>query len=165
MSTIDETIQANQQYAARFTLGGLASPPARRLAVVTCMDARLEIDRALGLKPGDAHVIRNAGGIVTNDALRSLIVSHNLLGTREFMVINHTDCGMMTFEDEEFRQRLEEQTGAAAQTPTMFHSFGDLERNAREQVAKIKAHPWLAADSVARGFIYDVRTGLLREVF
>ena len=126
------------------------------------MDARLPVERLLGLKPGDAHIIRNAGGIVTDDAIRSLLISHYLLGTQEFLIINHTDCGMMTFTDEELSARLQRLTGKKIAIP--FHAFRDLEDNVRRQVQKVKAHPWMPEDVPVRGFVYDVRTGLLQEV-
>jgi carbonic anhydrase len=136
--------------------------PAPRLAVVTCMDSRVPVEELLGLGPGEAHIIRNAGGIVTEDSIRSLLVSHYLLGTREFLIINHTDCGMMTFTDEGLTTRLERVTGKKAAIP--FHAFRDLDANVRRQVETVKAHPWMPADVPVRGFIYDVRTGQLREV-
>jgi len=114
MSVIDEALKANQEYAAAFRLGGLAMPPARKLAVVACMDARLTVEQFLGLKTGDAHIIRNAGGIATEDAIRSLLISHYLLGTQEFMIVNHTDCGMLTFKDEDLLSRLENHSAATA---------------------------------------------------
>jgi carbonic anhydrase len=163
MSVTDEVLSANKDYAAKFDLGGLAMPPARKLAILACMDARLSVERLLGLKIGDAHIIRNAGGIATEDALRSLIISHHLLGTQEFIVINHTDCGMLTFNDNQLLDKLEEQTGASAVIPAHFHSFPDLERNVRRQVARIKHHPFVPNVPV-RGFIYDVKTGKLAEV-
>ncbi len=164
MSTIDEAIEANKRYAEKFELGGLQRPPARKLAIVACMDARLSIEQALGLKVGDAHILRNAGGIVTEDVLRSLIISHHLLGTQEFMVINHTDCGMQTFQDEDLIKRLEEKTQATTAIPATFHPFADLEENVREQVEKIRSHPWMPKDVPVRGFVYDVRDGRLHEV-
>jgi carbonic anhydrase len=164
MSFTDEVLQANREYAAKFNQGGLAMPPARKLAVLACMDARLSVDQVLGLKTGDAHVIRNAGGVATEDALRSLIISHHLLGTREFMVINHTDCGMLTFEDAELLARLEEQTGTAVVAPSRFYAFKDVAGNVRQQVARIKNHPYIPKNIPVRGFIYDVRTGKLEEV-
>ena len=117
MSVTDEVLVANQQYAANFKLGGLAMPPAKKLAVLACMDARISVEDLLGLKTGDAHIIRNAGGIATEDALRSLIISHHLLWTQEFIVINHTDCGMLTFSDHDLLHKLEENTGVAAIAP------------------------------------------------
>lgn len=164
MSVIDETLKSNQQYAAGFKLGDLPMPPALRLAVVACMDARLTVEEILGLKTGDAHIIRNAGGLVTEDAIRSLIISHHLLGTREFMVINHTDCGMLTFKDEALRKALEEKTGATTVSPSAFLSFGDLSKNVLRQIGKIKSHPWIPDTLLIRGFIFDVATGRLQEV-
>jgi carbonic anhydrase len=138
-------------------------PTAKKLAVLACMDARLTVEQVLGLKTGDAHIIRNAGGIATEDALRSLIISHHLLGTQEFIVINHTDCGMLTFQDQELLHTLEEKAGAAAVAPVHFHAFKDLEQNVRRQVSRIKNHPYVQNIPV-RGFIYDVKTGKLNEV-
>lgn len=164
MSTIEEVLKHNESYARGFTLGSLPMPPARKLAVVACMDARLTVEEMLGLKTGDAHIIRNAGGIVTEDALRSLIISHHLLGTQEFMVINHTDCGMLTFKDEELRQKLQQQTGTVTVAPVYFHAFSDVEENVRQQVQKVKSHPWIPKHIPIRGFVYDVKTGRLTEV-
>ena len=164
MSVIEEVVQANETFAQSFNLGHLPLPPARKLAVVACMDARLTVEPALGLRTGDAHVIRNAGGIVTEDAIRSLIISHHLLGTQEFVIINHTDCGMLTFHDHELRHRLEEATGAAAIAPASFHAFSGLEENVREQIQRVRSHPWVPRHIPVRGFIYDVRTGRLHEV-
>ncbi|MGH7801958.1 MAG: beta-class carbonic anhydrase [Thermodesulfobacteriota bacterium] len=164
MSVINEVLKANQEYAKNFKLGHLPMPPANKLAVVTCMDARMTVSQLLGLKTGEAHIIRNAGGIVTEDALRSLIISHHLLGTQEFMIINHTDCGMLTFKDEELRKKLQETTGTAAVAPMHFHAFSSLEENVREQIQKVKSHPWVPKQIPVRGFIYDVKTGRLNEV-
>ena len=165
MSVTEETIKANENYAQDFASGHLPMPPARKLAVVACMDARLMVDQVLGLKIGDAHIIRNAGGLVTDDALRSLIISHHLLGTQEFIIINHTDCGMLTFKDEELRAKLQQQTGTAADTPAHFYAFTDVEENLRQQIEKVKGHPWIPRQIPVRGFVYDVRTGRLSEVF
>ncbi|RPI25648.1 MAG: carbonic anhydrase [Acidobacteria bacterium] len=164
MDITEETLVANRDYTRRFTFGNLAMPPSRHLAVLACMDARLTVEQLLGLKTGEAHIIRNAGGLATEDALRSLIISHHLLGTKEFIIINHTDCGMLTFKDEELKRRLVKQTGKEAETPLHFHAFTDLERNVREQVQKVKSHPWLPGNIPVRGFIYDVKTGKLEEV-
>ncbi len=164
MSVIEEVIKANEGYAESFTLGTLSMPPARKLAVLACMDARLTIEPMLGLKTGDAHIIRNAGGIVTEDALRSLVISHHLLGTQEFLLIHHTDCGMLTFKDEELRAKLRQQTGTATVAPVHFHAFTDLEDDVRQQVQKVKSHPWIPQDIPVRGFIFDVETGRLHEV-
>ncbi len=164
MGVTDEILKANEEYAKNFQLGDLPMPPGRKLAIIACMDARVTVEDLAGLKTGDAHIIRNAGGIVTEDALRSLIISHHLLGTQEFIVINHTDCGMLTFKDEELRNNLEQSTGTAAGTPAHFHAFSDLEENVRNQVQKIKSHPWIPKDIPVRGFIFDVKTGRLNEV-
>lgn len=164
MSVIDEVLQANQSYAARFNLGSLPMPPARKLAILACMDARLTVEQFLGLKTGEAHIIRNAGGIATDDAVRSLVISHYLLGTEEFMIVNHTDCGMLTFKDEELRHKLQKTTGATAVAPTAFHAFSNLEANVREQIQKLRSHPWVPQQIPIRGFIYDVKTGRLNEV-
>jgi carbonic anhydrase len=163
MTATDELLAANQQYSAKFDQGNLAMPPARKIAILACMDARLSVEQLLGLKTGDAHVIRNAGGIATEDALRSLIISHHLLGTQEFIVINHTDCGMVTFDDRQLRDKLEEQTGVAVVAPVHFHAFKDVEQNVRQQVARIKNHPYVRNIPV-RGFVYDVKTGKLNGV-
>jgi len=164
MSATDEVLKANEEYARNFTLGHLPLPPARKLAVVACMDARLIVSQILGLKAGDAHIIRNAGGIVTEDALRSLIISHHLLGTQEVIIINHTDCGMLTFKDEDLRARLQQQTGTAVVSPASFQAFTNLERNVQEQIQKLKSHPWVPKQISVRGFVYDVKTGKLKEV-
>jgi carbonic anhydrase len=164
MSTTEETLKANQDYAQRFALQDLAMPPRRKLAVVACMDARLTVEDILGLQTGDAHIIRNAGGVVTEDAVRSLIISHHLLGTQEFIIINHTDCGMLTFKDDELRTRLHQQTGTATVAPTHFHAFSDLEENVRQQVQRVRSHPWIPGQIPVRGFVYDVKTGNLKEV-
>ena len=164
MSVIDEVLQANKAYAERFALGHLPTPPARGLVVVSCMDARQAMFSMLGLKPGDALIIRNAGGIVTEDVVRSLIVAHHLLSAREVMIINHTECGLLAFKDEEMRSRLQQATGINSATPRRFYAFSDLEQNVRTQVQKAKSHPWLPADLLVRGFIYDVKTGRLSEV-
>ena len=164
MNTIDETLRANQQYAANFKLGSLPIPPARRLAVLACMDARLTVEEFLGLNTGDAHIIRNAGGIVTEDALRSLLISHYLLGTNEFMIVNHTECGMQSFKDEELREQLEQKTGTAVVGPDHFYAFTDLCQNVRRQIQRIRAHPWIPKEITVRGFVFDVKTGRLAEV-
>lgn len=164
MGAIDDVLKANQAYAAGFNTRNLPIPPAKKLAVVACMDARIDPIRLLGLNLGDAHVIRNAGGIVTEDALRSLIISHHLLGTQEFIIINHTDCGMVTFQDEELRERLEKQTGEKPEVPTAFLAFPDLDENVRAQIRNVRSHPWIPKGIAVRGFVYDVHTGNLREV-
>jgi len=164
MSIIDDVLSKNETYVASFNLGHLPMPPASKLAIVACMDARMMVEQMLGLKTGDAHIIRNAGGIVSEDAIRSLIISHYLLGTQEFMIINHTDCGMLTFKDEELKQKLQDQTHTSSVSPESFHAFGDLEKNVREQISKVKSHPWTPKHVPVRGFVYDVKTGKLTEV-
>jgi carbonic anhydrase len=164
MSVTDQVLAANQKYANKFNQGDLAMPPARKLAVLACMDARIHVEDALALELGDAHVIRNAGGIASEDAVRSLIISHHLLGTQEFVVINHTDCGMLTFRDHELAERLERESGQAAVAPIHFHSFKDIEANVRQQVSRIRNHPWIPEQITVRGFVYDVKTGRLHEV-
>ena len=161
MPVADECLQANQEYAAAFDKGSLPMPPGRHVAVVTCMDARLDPAKFLGLHEGEAHVIRNAGGRAA-DAIRSLVISQQLLGTREVVVIHHTDCGMLTFTDDQLRQKLRDDLGA--QTTDAFLSFSDLEQSVRDDVAAIRTAPLLLKDVPVRGFIYDVRTGRLQEV-
>lgn len=164
MSVIDQSLQNNHKYAEQFTLGHLAMPPARKLAVLACMDARLTVEQFLGLKTGDAHIIRNAGGIASEDALRSLIISHHLLGTEEFIIVNHTDCGMLTFRDHELLARLEKENGGAFVAPVHFHAFSDVEENVRRQVQRVRSHPFIPQRIPVRGFVYDVKTGRLKEV-
>jgi carbonic anhydrase len=162
MSTIDELVQANEAYAATFDRGDLPLPPARRLAVVTCMDARILPSRALGLEEGDAHVIRNAGGRA-RDALRSLIISQRLLGTREVALIHHTDCGMLTFNNRDLREKVREDLGQDT-GEFDFLPFQDLDESVREDIEFLQATQLLDPETLIRGFVYDVRTGSLREV-
>lgn len=164
MSVADELLLANQQFVKNFNLGDLAVQPRRRLAVLACMDSRILFERCLGLHPGDAHMIRNAGGIATDDAIRSLIISHHLLGTQEFIIINHTDCGLLRVKEYELRAHLTSKMNAIASEPAHFYAFDDLEANLREQVRKVKSHPWIPNHIPVRGFIYDVKTGRLTEV-
>src|SRR5215813_9128680 len=163
MSTIDEVLLANEKYAQKHTARHLSPRPARRLAVVTCMDTRLT-KATLGLEDGDAHIIRNAGGIVTEDSLRSLLVSHYLLGTEEFMVINHTDCGLMSATEEDLRARIQNCAGTAAVAPAHFYAFQNIEENVRHQLQKLRTHPWIPKEVAVRGFVYDVSSGRLREI-
>jgi carbonic anhydrase len=162
MSTIDELVRANQEYARTFSRGHLPLPPARRAAILTCMDARILPSRALGLEEGDAHVIRNAGGRA-RDALRSLIISQRLLGTREIAVIHHTDCGMLTFSNRELREKVREDLGSDT-GEFDFLPFQDLEGSVREDVEFLLATQLLDPDTLIRGFVYDVRSGRLQEV-
>lgn len=163
MSVRDDCLQANAQYAAFFPLKHLPKVPAKRLAVVTCMDARMQPAELLGLAPGDAHIFRNAGGIVTDDALRSLVLSHKLLGTREFFVINHTGCAMQGLEETAFRDELRGESGAA-EIEMRFYAFDDIDGNVRAQVDKIKTCPFISGDSPVSGFVYEVESGQLRAV-
>ena len=162
MSVTDELLAGAAQYAARFDSGDLPLPPARRVAVVACMDARLDPQALLGLSLGDAHVIRNAGGAVTDDVVRSLAISQRLLGTREIVLIHHTDCGMLTFTDDEFRQAVEADTGI--RPPWAAEAFVDLEADVRQSVARVVASPFVPHRDAVRGFVYDVSSGALVEV-
>jgi carbonic anhydrase len=163
LGVLHEIRSANERYAAAFAGGDLAVRPARRFAVVTCMDARLDPAKCLGLEEGDANVIRNAGGVVSDDALRSLVISHWLLGTQEALVIGHTDCGMLTFTNDVLRRRLADETGADASSLD-FLPFADLDESVRAGVKRIEGSPFLPASFGATGFVYDVRTGRLRQV-
>ena len=163
MAVLTEVLAANARYAAGFAKGDLAMPPARRIAVLTCMDARIDPARALGLEEGDAHVIRNAGGRASDDALRSLVISHALLGTREFLVIHHTDCGMVTFTNEELREKLRRDLQADA-SGIDFLPFGDVDESVRQDVSTIRASTLIPNDIRVSGFVYDVRSGRLRQV-
>ena len=164
LSVADELLEANQQFVKNFNLGDLAVQPRRRVAVLACMDSRILFERCLGLRPGDAHMIRNAGGIATDDALRSLIVSHHLLDTQEFIIINHTDCGLLKVKEYELRAHLTSKMNAIASEPLQFYGFDDLEANLRTQMQRVKSHPWIPKHIPVRGFVYDVKTGELREV-
>src|SRR5947209_2552365 len=162
MSATDELLAANEAYAASFDKGQLPLPPGKKVAVVACMDARLNVYGALGLSEGDAHVIRNAGGVVTDDEIRSLTISQRLLGTEEIILIHHTDCGMLTFTDDEFRNSIQQETGIKPEWAA--ESFSDLETDLRQSIARIKASPFIPRKDSVRGFIYEVETGRLREV-
>ncbi|MGC1617532.1 MAG: carbonic anhydrase [Candidatus Acidiferrum sp.] len=163
MSIIDEVLQANELYSRTHELRRLTPRPERHLAVLTCMDTRLS-KLTLGLKNGDAHIIRNAGGIVTEDALRSLVVSHYLLDTREFMIINHTDCGLMHTTEQDLQNRIHNHTGTAAVAPSFFYAFQNIDENVRHQIQKLRTHPWIPKEVAVRGFVYDVTSGRLREI-
>ena len=163
MSVIDEVIAANSEYSVEHDPDKVSPRPTRKLAILTCMDTRLG-RKTLGLAPGDAHIIRNAGGIVTDDAIRSLLLSHFVLGTQEIMVINHTDCGLMKKSESELQQLMEEETGVPANSKIQFHAFTDVEKNVREQLKRLRAHSWIEDEMTIRGFVYDVRTGQLKEV-
>jgi carbonic anhydrase len=162
MSVTDELVANNESYSAQFDKGGLPLPPAKKVAVVACMDARLDPARVLGLSEGDAHVIRNAGGVVTDDEIRSLAISQRLLGTEEIILIHHTDCGMLTFSDEAFRRSIQDETGIKPEWAA--EAFGDLDEDVRQSIARIKASPFIPRKDGIRGFVYEVETGRLREV-
>jgi len=162
MSVTDELLANNAAYAATFDKGDLPLPPAKKLAIVACMDARLSPYTSLGLTEGDAHIIRNAGGVVSTGEIRSLAISQRLLGTEEIVLIHHTDCGMLTFDDDEFRRQLEAETGVAPEWQA--EPFDDLEEDVRRSIARIKASPFLVHTDRVRGFVYEVETGRLREV-
>ena len=163
-SAIDQVLAHNASYAKNFSREALSAPPRKKLLVIACMDARINLEKALGLHYGDAHIIRNAGGTVTNDVLRSAIVSTHVLGTREVMVINHTGCGMMSCSAHTLRDELIEQHGKATQGPDNFHAFNDLDAHLCRQIGKLRDHPWIKSSTVLRGFTYDVVTGSLHEV-
>src|SRR5213082_1067546 len=160
MSVTDQLLENAESYASGFDRGELPLPPARKIAVVACMDARLNPYGRLGLQEGDAHVIRNAGGVITDDEIRSLSISQRLLGTEEIMLIHHTDCGMLTFGDDEFRRQVQEDTGIKPEWPA--ESFSDLEEDVRQSIARIKASPFRPNKEHVRGFVYDVHDGSLR---
>ena len=162
MSSTDDLIANNAAYVDSFDKGDLPLPPATKTAVVACMDARLNVYGALGLTEGDAHVIRNAGGVVTDDAIRSLAISQRLLGTEEIILIHHTGCGMLTFTDDDFKRSIEEDTGIRPEWAA--EAFGDLDADVRQSIARIKASPFIPRKDAIRGFVYEVETGRLREV-
>jgi len=162
MSVTDELLENAARYADGFDRGDLPLPPAKRVAVLACMDARLDPHALLGLSEGDAHVIRNAGGVVTDDEIRSLSISQRLLGTEEIILIHHTDCGMLTFEDDAFRRAIQEETGIKPEWAV--EAFDDLEDDVRQSIARIKSSPFIPKKDQVRGFVYDVKTGRLTEV-
>ena len=162
MSTTDDLLANNESYVASFDKGDLPLPPARKTVVVACMDARLNVYAILGLGEGDAHVIRNAGGAVTDDTIRSLAISQRLLGTEEIILIHHTECGMLTFTDDELRAAIEKDTGIRPEWAA--EAFPDLDADVRQSIARIKASPFVPSKDSVRGFVYEVETGRLREV-
>ena len=161
MSVTDEYLENNRRYAETFT-GPLPLPPSRQVAVVACMDARLDVYRILGLGDGESHVIRNAGGVVTDDEIRSLAISQRLLGTNEIILIHHTDCGMLTFTDDTFKASIQEEKGIKPEWAA--EAFSDLDVDVRQSIARIKASPFIPHTDSVRGFVFDVATGVLREV-
>ena len=162
MTVTDELVANNEAYVAQFDKGDLPLPPGRKVAVVACMDARLNPYGILGLHEGDAHVIRNAGGVVTDDEIRSLAISQRLLGTEEIILIHHTDCGMLTFTDDDFKRSIQEDTGIKPEWAA--EAFGDLDEDVRQSIARIKASPFIPNKDSVRGFVYEVESGRLREV-
>jgi carbonic anhydrase len=161
VSVTDELLANNAEYAAAFS-GPLPLPPAKHVAVVACMDARLDVYRILGLKEGEAHVIRNAGGVITDDEIRSLAISQRLLGTQEIILIHHTDCGMLTFTDDEFKKSIQDETGIKPAWAA--EAFPDLDEDVRQSIARIKTSPFIPNKDAVRGFVFDVGTGKLNEV-
>jgi carbonic anhydrase len=162
MSVTDDLIANNEGYAASFDKGDLPMPPGKKVAVLACMDARLNVYGMLGLSEGDAHVIRNAGGVVTDDEIRSLAISQRLLGTEEIILIHHTDCGMLTFTDDDFKASVQDDTGIKPEWAA--ESFSDLDVDVRQSIARIKASPFIPNKDAIRGFVFEVETGRLREV-
>jgi carbonic anhydrase len=162
MTTTDDLLRRNATYAESFSKGDLALPPARRVAVLACMDARLDVHQILGLDVGDAHVIRNAGGVATDDAIRSLLISQRLLGTEEIILLHHTDCGMLSFTDDQLKAQVEADTGIRPHFA--LEAFGDVASDVKQSIARIQASPFLPRKDRIRGFVYDVRTGRLTEV-
>ena len=162
MSVADELLQNNERYATAFDKGHLPVSPSKRVAIVTCMDARLNVYAMFGLQEGDAHVIRNAGGVVTEDVIRSLIISQRLVGTRDIILVHHTDCGMLTFKDDEVKAQIQAEVGI--RPPFALEAFPDLDEDVRQSVARIRASPFIPHQENVRGFVYDVKSGRLREV-
>jgi len=162
MTVTDELLANAANYTESFEKGHLPMPPARKIAVVACMDARLHVYELLGLEEGDAHVIRNAGGVITEDEIRSLAISQRLLGTEEIILIHHTDCGMLTFTDDEFKASIHEETGI--KPPWAAEAFSDVDADVRQSLARIQSSPFIPLRDNVRGFVYEVETGVLREV-
>ena len=162
MSVTDELLKNNESYAKSFTKGDLALPPAKHVAVLACMDARLDVHKILGLQEGEAHVIRNAGGVATDDAIRSLTISQRLLGTTEIILIHHTDCGMVTFKDDEVKAQIEHEVGI--RPPFALEAFPKAEDDVKQSIARIEASPFIPNKKNVRGFVYDVKSGRLNEV-
>ncbi|MGH8932293.1 MAG: beta-class carbonic anhydrase [Egibacteraceae bacterium] len=162
MSVTDELLQNNDAYAASFDKGDLPMPPGKKTAVLACMDARLNVYGILGLSEGECHVIRNAGGVATDDAIRSLLISQRLLGTEEIIVIHHTDCGMLTFSDDDVKRQIQDDVGV--KPAFSLEAFPDLDEDVRQSIGRIKASPFVPHTDQIRGFVYEVETGRLREV-
>lgn len=162
MSSTEQLVRNNAEYARAFDGGDLPMPPSRKVTVVACMDARLDVYRLLGLRLGEAHVIRNAGGVVTEDVIRSLLISQRLLGTEEIVLVHHTDCGMLTFSDEELKDRVAGETGI--RPPFAFETFRDPRADVRQSIARLRASPFLPRKEAIAGFVFDVESGRLEEV-
>src|SRR6266853_1484412 len=162
MSVTDSLVRNNEVYSRSFAKGDLPMPPAKHLAVLACMDARLDVHKILGLEEGDAHIIRNAGGVATDDAIRSLVISQRLLGTNEIILVHHPDCGMLTFKDDDVKRQIESEVGI--RPAFALEAFPDLEEDVRQSIARIQASPFIPNKSSVRGFVYDVRSGKLGEV-
>ena len=162
MSVTDELVRNNETYARSFKKGDLPLPPAKHVAVLACMDARLDVHKILGLEEGDAHIVRNAGGVATDDAIRSLVISQRLLGTKEIVLIHHTDCGMLTFKDDDVKRKIESEVGI--RPPFALEAFSDLEADVKQSIARIQASPFIPNKTSVRGFIYDVKSERLNEV-
>ena len=162
MSQTEQLLRNNEAAAKTFKKGHLPIPPSRKTAILACMDARLDVNKILGLEEGDAHIIRNAGGVVTEDVIRSLVISQRLLGTEEIILIHHTDCGMLTFRDEDLKKKIEAETGI--RPPFSFETFPSLDEDVVRQISRIRASPFIPVKDKIRGFVYDVKTGRLREV-
>ncbi len=162
MSVTGELLQNNQRYASEFGKGDLPLAPAKQVAIITCMDARLDPNRMLGIEEGDAHVIRNAGGVVSDDVIRSLAISQRLLGTREIVLIHHSDCGMLSFKDDDLKEAIYSETGI--RPPFAMEAFSDLEGDVRQSMQRIQSSAFVPEKGNLRGFVYEVETGRLREV-
>ncbi len=162
VSQTEELLRNNEAYANSFTKGNLPLPPSRKVAVLACMDARLDVHKILGLEEGEAHVIRNAGGVATDDAIRSLVISQRLLGTEEIILIHHTDCGMLTFTDDDVKSKIQSETGI--RPSFALEAFPNLEEDVRQSIGRIKASPFIPRKERIRGFVYDVKSGRLREI-
>lgn len=162
-SMLPTILEANREFARVFDRSKLTIPPAKHIAIIACMDARLHVEEIMGLRVGDAHIIRNAGGLATDDAIRSLVISYKLLGTREFFIVEHTDCGMLTFQEDEVKQRIAQDLGADV-TGLRLYPFSDLRQNLREQVQRVKDCPWIPKDIAVHGLLYHVEDGHLEQV-
>lgn len=166
-TSTDTYVQNSTEWQKNYASTGyadLATPPSKKVAVLACMDARLNVEKVLGINLGEAHVIRNAGGVVDEGAVRSLIISSQLLGTREWILVHHTGCGMVTFTDAELKSKLEKETGKTAAVPAKFYAFPDAGESVRNSIAYLKSHPWIPSDVTINGFVYDVKTGALNKV-